>query len=92
MRRLMDLGHICTGVDFSPASIAYARSQGCDCREADLIAADYDSGYDLVMLIYGEFNVFHPDDARRVLDKSHAALKPGDKLLLEVHPFDVVER
>lgn len=91
MRRFMDLGHTCMGIDFSPASIAYARSHGCNCQEGDLIPVDYGSGYDLVMLIYGEFNVFHPDDARHILEKSHAALKPRGKLLLEVHPFDVVK-
>jgi hypothetical protein len=35
------------------------------------------------MLVFGEFNVFHPDDARRILNKAHAALDEGGLLLLE---------
>jgi hypothetical protein len=36
-----------------------------------------------VMLIYGELNVFKPQDARLILRKAWAALKPGGRLLLE---------
>jgi len=92
--RLARLGHACTGLDFSPASINYAREQcrGLDCRFelADLRSADFGSGFDLVMFIFGEFNVFHPEDARSILQKAHAALKPGGQLLLEVHTHDKV--
>jgi len=93
-QRLARLGHSCTGLDFSPASITYARelNAGLDCRFelADLRYADYGSGFDLVMFIFGEFNVFHPDDARGILQKAHAALLPGGRLLLEVHTLDTV--
>lgn len=91
-QRLARLGHACTGLDFSPASIAYAREQcrGLDCNFEldDLRSADFGSGYDLVMLIFGEFNVFHLADARNILRKAHAALLPGGRLLLEVHTLD----
>lgn len=62
--RLAGLGHSCTGIDFSPASIAYAKEQAiardlnCQYSEADIRSAEYGSGYDLVMSIFGEFNVF----------------------------------
>ena len=42
------------------------------------------------MLIFGEFNVFKPDDARLILRKAHAALKPGGALLLEPHTDEMV--
>jgi 2-polyprenyl-3-methyl-5-hydroxy-6-metoxy-1,4-benzoquinol methylase len=95
--RLARLGHTCTGIDFSPASIAYARQQaqitGLDCtyHESDLRQADFGQDYDLVMFIFGEFNVFHPDHARLILEKSFQALKPGGRLLLEVHTLPAVQ-
>lgn len=94
--RLADLGHSCTGIDFSPASIAYAKEQvtarnlHCLYCEADIRSAEYGSGYDLAMSIFGEFNVFRPEEARLILHKSFAALKPGGYLLLEPHTFEVV--
>lgn len=94
--RLAGLGHSCTGIDFSPASIAYAKEQAvahnldCQYTEADIRSAEYGSGYDLIMSIFGEFNVFRPEDARKILHKSFAALKPGGYLLLEPHTFEIV--
>ena len=96
--RLARLGHNCTGIDFSPASVAYAReqaaAQGLDCRytEGDVRRAEFGSGYGLVLFVYGEFNVFHPDDTRRILRKAHAALDTGGTLLLEPHTFAAIQR
>ena len=88
-QRLSARGHTCTGVDFSPASIAYARQQSrATYIEGDIRRIDYGTGFDLVMFVYGEFNVFRPDDARLILRKAHAALKPGGMLLLEPHSYD----
>lgn len=62
--RLASLGHQCVGIDFSPASITYARKQadeaGFDCEYIyqDIRMADYGDEYGLVMSIFGEFNVF----------------------------------
>jgi len=42
------------------------------------------------MLIFGEFNVFKPEDARLILNKACIALNPGGNLLLEVSTFDAV--
>jgi SAM-dependent methyltransferase len=89
--RLAALGHRCTGIDFSPASIAYARQHSdATFLQADMVTADYGSGYDLVMLLYGELNAFAPEDAARILDKAYVALKPGGLLLLEPHTYDTV--
>lgn len=94
--RLAGLGHTCTGIDFSPASIAFAKEQAiarnlhCQYSEADIRSAEYGSGYNLVMSIFGEFNVFRPEDARVILQKSFAALKAGGYLLLEPHTFEKV--
>lgn len=94
--RLARLGHTCLGIDYSPASIALAASianmEGLTCEyiESDVRTADYGAGFDLVMLIYGELNIFRPLDARLILAKAHAALRPGGRLLLEPHPYDAV--
>jgi SAM-dependent methyltransferase len=95
--RLARLGHRCTGIDYSPASIAYARevaaSENLLCRYelGDLRTADYGTGYGLAMLIYGELNVFRPQDARTILRKAHGALAEGGQLLLEPHTFATVQ-
>lgn len=96
--RLARLGHAVTGIDFSPASVAYAiqtaQDAGLDCQfiEQDIRAAEFGAGYDLAMLVYGEFNVFRPADAAAILRKAQSALAPGGRLLLEVHMVDTVQR
>jgi SAM-dependent methyltransferase len=96
--RLAQQGHICTGVDFSPASIAYAReiavNESLDCTylEGDIRQIDYGNGYRLAVLLFGEFNVFRREDARAILRKAWHALQPGGRLLLEPHTDAAVER
>jgi SAM-dependent methyltransferase len=95
-QRLARLGHQCVGIDFSPASIAYAREQaeeaGLDCEytQADIRTADFGEGYGLVVLIFGEFNVFRPAEAKDLLTKAYRALVPNSFLLLEPHTFEQV--
>jgi SAM-dependent methyltransferase len=95
--RLAALGHLCLGIDYSPASIRYAREraaetgQGCTYVEGDLRQADFGRDYDLAMLLYGELNVFSPDDALWILCKERAALRHGGRLLLEPHPLATIE-
>jgi len=91
--RLSVLRHVCRGIDFSPASIEYAvkhAPENCSYTLGDIRATNYGSGYDLVMLIFGEFNVFKPDDAKLILQKVYAALNPGGKILLEPQTFDAI--
>lgn len=96
--QLAKLGHECTGVDFSPASIEYAREYAqkthldCSYHLQDIRVAELASSYDLAMFIFGEFNVFTLPDAERILNKVQAALCPGGALLLEVHTFDAVHQ
>ena len=94
--RLARLGHRCVGIDFSPASIDYAREQAvsedlpCDYIHADIRSAEYGSGFGFAMLIFGEFNVFSPSDATRIVEKAHSALEEGGMLLLEAHTAQAV--
>lgn len=85
--RLAALGHRCLGIDFGPASIAYARDRavpGCEFVLGDLRTADFGGGHDVAMQIYGEFNVFPPTEIRAILAKARAALVPGGWLLIEM--------
>ena len=96
--RLAEFGHVCEGIDFSPASIEYARTKAekdhlaCKYRQEDIRFANYGAGFDLVMLVFSEFNTFEPGDASLILKRSFQALKPGGKILLEVPSFDAVEQ
>jgi len=88
--RLARLGHTCLGIDYSPASIAYAEEEArreglaCTYRLDDLRRAEYGTDYGAVMLLYGEFNVFRPADVATILDRAHDALAPYGILVLEV--------
>lgn len=90
---LAALGHATVGIDISPASIEYAVKQApenCAYTLGDIRTTDFGPGCDLVMLIFGEFNIFKPDDAKLILQKACAALNPGGQLLLEVSTYDSV--
>jgi ubiquinone/menaquinone biosynthesis C-methylase UbiE len=96
--RFARLGHACKGIDFSPASIRYATEQAaqeklaCAFTQQDVRRAEFGAGYGMAMFIYGEFNVFKPEDAKLILRKAHAALVPGGTLLLEPSTFAAIER
>lgn len=98
LQRLARRGCACTGIDFSPASIRYAvesaerEGLSIDYRLGDIRETDYGVGYDLAILIFGEFNVFKPADARLLLRKMHAALRPGGRLLLEPMALEAARR
>ncbi|NLX37252.1 MAG: class I SAM-dependent methyltransferase [Chloroflexi bacterium] len=92
--RLAGLGHTCHGIDFSPASIAYAREQAgaapCEYVLGDVRHTPYGGPYDLVMMLFGQLNVFRPDEARDIVERAYAALRPGGLLLLEPHTYEGV--
>jgi len=89
------LDYDCCGIDFSPASIEYAKSHvsgKARLVEGDIRSADFGGGYDLATMVFGEINVFSPDECGNILRKTFEVLAPGGKLLLEAHTFDAVER
>lgn len=96
--RLAARGHAVVGVDFSPASIEHARCQaeeaGHDATfvRADIRGADLPGRFDLAMLLFGEANAFPPEDLSSILQRAHAALENGGRLLLEAHTEDAVRR
>lgn len=95
--RLAAIGCHCKGIDFSPASIEYAIAQaGAMHLQLDYVldnikTAEYGSDFDLVMLLFGEFNVFSPEDAAKILEKAFNALKPGGILLIEPSTLEYVK-
>ncbi|UCE60710.1 MAG: class I SAM-dependent methyltransferase [Phycisphaerales bacterium] len=93
--RLAGRGHEYVGIDYSPASIAHAKRDSagndrCKYLEGDVRLTDCGSGFGLVMMVYGEFNVFRPADGSTILHKIHGALEPGGLLLLEPHSRDAI--
>lgn len=95
VERFALLEYDCLGIDFGPASIAYAKEhfgKNAQFQEADIRVADFGEGYDLVTMIYGEFNVFSEEDASAILAKAFAALRHGGRILIESQAADSVRR
>lgn len=88
--RLASLGHVVHGIDFSPASIEFARAHATDSGSgptyalADIRTADFGLARNLVHFLYGELNVFRASEARALLVKARKALAAGGQILLEV--------
>lgn len=81
------------GIDFSPASIAFARqlaekeglTQSCTFIEQDVLEMDYEGqNFDAALFIYGQLAVFPRQQAQQLLDKTAKALKPGGRLCIEL--------
>lgn len=94
--RLARRGHSCLGIDFSPASIDHARAEAarqdidCTYRLADLRDGGFGAGFDLVLLLSGELDVFPPEDGAVLVRRAAEALAPGGALVLEVHLPEIV--
>ncbi len=92
-----------TGLDFSPAAIAYARdlaqSEGvaarCDFVEQDVrqMGESFQgAGFDAALLLYGQLAVFPKAEARTLLSRIAAALRPGGRLALELLDQERVDK
>jgi len=97
LHRLARRGHHCHGIDFGPASIEYARQHNpdaslCEFMLADVRRADFGPACDLIMLLYGELNVFSPPEASAILRKARASLVPRGRLIVEVQTPQAVEK
>ncbi len=96
--RLAKLGCECVGIDFSPAAVAYAREEAvrerlaCEYIESDVRIADFGERFGLVMMVYGQFNVFRRSEARRILACARGALAEGGSLLLELQRCEQVRQ
>ena len=97
-RLLAERGFYCTGVDFSPASIAWARQQaqaaGLDIAYHQQDVREYapETQFDFIMMTFGELNVFSAAEARSLVHRCAQWLVPWGKLLIEVHTYAEVKR
>jgi SAM-dependent methyltransferase len=94
--RLTRRGHQCRGIDFGPASIEYAICKNpdparCTFTLGDMRAVEFGGPYDLVMLLYGEFNVFSPSESAHVLAESWKSLNPSGSMLIETQTPEIVK-
>ncbi len=88
--RFAQLGLQVTGVDYAQRSIEYARwaaqelDLSIDYRYQDYLTLDDEAIYDAVLLIYGEYCAFNPEQRRRLLASVRRALKPGGAFIFDV--------
>ena len=92
-----------TGIDFSPASIRYARTlaaeQGVDDRcsfiQADVRTALPDQAglaFDAALFLYGQLAVFTRAEAAQLLQGAAAALRAGGRLAIELLDFERIDK
>jgi len=94
--RLATLGHACRGIDFGPASIEYALQHrydesACHFILGDIRQMEFGGPYGLVMLLYGEMNVFSPREVRQILQACYTACRSGGRVMIEAHTPSTVE-
>ncbi|UYZ82658.1 methyltransferase domain-containing protein [Entomomonas sp. E2T0] len=95
-QRLAKLGYQCTAVDFSPASIEYAKQQAIqDNLNINYLLADIRNyqptdRFDLIMMTFGEFNVFKETDIKALLNNITQYLTPNGYLLIEAHTYQAI--
>ncbi|QTF10231.1 class I SAM-dependent methyltransferase [Brenneria izadpanahii] len=98
LRLLAERGFCCTGVDFSPASILWARQQARSAElsieflQQDIRTYFPENQFNFIMMTFGELNVFSAADVRTLINRCVQWLVSGGKLLIEVHTFDEVKR
>jgi SAM-dependent methyltransferase len=95
------LGCRVTGIDFAPASIAFARNLAeengvrdqCEFFEQDVREAVLPpETYDAALFIYGQLAVFRREEAFALLEKIACSLKPGARLVVELLEQDRVDK
>ncbi len=97
VRRMAARGAKVTGVDFSPLSLDYARSEAAarnlniEYRRADYLIDDLPGEQDVVCLIYCDFCTLSPVMRRRLLERIKGMLGPGGIFVFDVsttHQFE----
>jgi SAM-dependent methyltransferase len=89
--RLARTGAEVTGIDFSARSIAYAREQakamGMDINylHQDYLDFSTDQRFDVILMIFCDLCALSPVQRKILLGKFHSILKPGGRIVLDVH-------
>ena len=90
-----------TGVDFSPAAVAYARQLAekeaigsrCHFYQQDIRQMKLSkSNFNAAILLYGQLAVFRREEAQAILAAIKQQLKPGGKLCIELLNPDKIDR
>jgi SAM-dependent methyltransferase len=98
---LAERGCQVTGVDFAPASIAYARQLAQERRVSDMcrfIQSDVrqmafeDGRFDAALFLYGQLSVFPPEDTAALLGMIAGFLRPGGRLVVELLAQDRLDK
>ena len=98
LTRFAAAGYSGVGIDFSPASIEYARGEAdtrgheIEYHLADLRTARFGTGFDAVLLLYGQLNVFRRDETYSILTRAHEAMVPGGSLVVEPQRSEHIEQ
>jgi SAM-dependent methyltransferase len=77
-------------VDFSAHSLAHAREEArrlglsVDYREADYLEMELEGGFDLILLIFGDFCPLSPAQRSRLLARVARWLAPGGRFVFDV--------
>ena len=88
--RLAQHGLAVSGVDYAQRSITYAREFASEHGLAinyhwqNYLALEDENLYDAVLLIFGDYCTFPPEDRRRLLGNVNRALRPGGHFILDV--------
>jgi len=83
------------GIDFSPASIDYARATASDeglsaaYVQGDILETGFGAGYDAALFIWGQPNCFRWEEFAIIMLRIKEALNPGGIVVIE---FDTIER
>lgn len=79
-----------TGVEISPRSIAYAERYAqnhglsIEYRCQNYLELTDVNRFDAVLLIFGDYCTFNPQDRRRLLNNVHRALRPGGHFVFDI--------
>lgn len=98
LERMARLGHDCHGIDYAPAAVEYAKRVAqrekvrCTYWQEDIRTARFGEDFGLVMLIFGQLNVFRRKEACAILGRAFEALAPGGVILLEPQRYQTVEQ
>ena len=98
---LAERGCQMTGVDFSPASIAYARQlaeernviESCHFIETDVRQISFENVlFDAALFLYGQLSVFTMDETSALLTTIASYLRPGGRLVVELLAPDRLDK
>ncbi len=86
---LAKAGHLVAGVDYSERSIAYAKQEAArndltiEYLHQNYLHLAFEDRFDLVMMVYCDFDVLIPEDRNRLLQNIYRALKPGGLFIFD---------